>query len=131
MKDGEYEYAKMLKEMENEVLALKTAHQRPLGTLNFFQKSQNFTLNIGAGDYGIFFYITVKIAEPSVKPPITQVGWEIPNGFYDVSIIDMTVNANYDTWTYRLFLNSDEYAKTVNFKVGVISSQPITSITRT
>lgn len=130
MNDGEYEYATMLKEMENEVLALKTAHQRPLGTLNFFQKSQTFTLNISAGDYGIDFTITVKIAEPTAKPPITQVGWEIPSGFYDVTIVNMSVNGDYDTWTYELFLNSDEYAHTVSFKVGVVSSQPIISITR-
>ena len=130
MKDGEYEYAQILKEMENEILALKTAHQRPLGTLNFFQKSETFSLNIEAGSYGIYFTIEVEVAKPTAKPPITQVGWEIPSGFYDVTIVDMSVSGDYDIWTYELFLNSDEYAHNVDFKVGVISSQPINSITR-
>lgn len=130
MNNGEYEYAQTIKDIETEILALKTAHQRPLGTLNFFQKSATLSISITAGSYGREFNVIVKISSPSVKPPITQVGWEIPAGFYDVSVINMTANANYDTWTYRLFLNNDGSAQTVSFRVGVISSQPIISISR-
>lgn len=130
MNNGEYEYAETLKNIENEILALKTAHQRPLGALNFFQKSTTLNISIEAGDYGREFDLIVKIETPTAKPPITQVGWEIPSGFYDVSIINMSVNNNYDTWTYRLFLNNDGSAQNVSFRVGVVSSQPINSITR-
>lgn len=130
MNDGEYEYARMLKEMENEVLALKTIHQRPLGTLNFFHLSETFTLTIGAGEFGVAFTIIVKTAEPVAKPPLAQVGWDIPSGFFDVTIVNMSMNMDYDTWTYELYLSSDGSAQTVTFKVGVISSQPIISITR-
>ncbi len=130
MYDGERQYAETLNEIESEILALKTAHQRPLGTLNFFQKSATLSISIPANSYGRDFYVVVKIETPTTKPPITQIGWEIPSGFYDVSIINMTVNGNYDTWTYELFLNNDGSAQTVSFRVGAISSQPITSITR-
>ena len=130
MNNGEHEYAQTIADIETEILALKTAHQRPLGTLNFFQKSATLTISIPAGSYGREFIVTVKIEAPSAKPPITQVGWEIPSGFYDVSIINMSVNGSYDTWSYRLFLNADASAQTVSFRVGAISSQPINSITR-
>jgi len=41
----------------------------------------------------------------------------------------MSINSNYDTWTYRLALQqASQFTTTLN--VSVISSQPIESITR-
>ena len=129
MGNGEYEFAQMLSQMENEVLALKTAHQRPLGTLNFFQSNTAFNVNINAGEYSAYFKISIKIAPPSAKPPILQAGWEIPSGFYDVTLINTTINSNYDLWEYTLGIsNSNASAQTVPFSVGVVSSQPILEI---
>lgn len=128
MNDNEREFDKMLLDMEAEVLALKTAHQRPLGALNFFRDSLDFTVVIAAGDYGKAILITVNIETPTAKPPIVQAGWEIPNTFYDITILDMNVNANYDTWTYKLYLDNDGSAQNVPFNFAAISSQPILSI---
>ena len=128
MNDAEREYTQLIKSIEDEVLNLKTAHQRPLGVLNFFRKTQDITVT--SDQYGyVDFNIVVKIATPTVTPPIVQTGWNIPNGFYVVDIYQMSINSNYDTWTYRLALQqASQFTTTLN--VSVISSQPIESITR-
>lgn len=128
MNDQEREFVNLIDSMEREVLELKTAHQRPLGTLNFFQQDINFNVNIASGSYGVQFYFVVEIETPSAKPPIVQVGWEIPNGFYDVSVVNMNVNSNYTIWTYTLGLYNNGAAQTVNFKAGAISALPIKSL---
>ena len=130
MNDQEREFVNLIDNMEREVLELKTAHQRPLGTLNFFQKNVSFNINMSAGGFGASFNLIVNVATPTAKPPIVQMGWEIPSGFYDVSVMNMSVNGDYTVWTYELFLaNIDGTAKTVNFNAGAISAQPIESLT--
>lgn len=129
MNNSEREFAEMIKGIENELRDLKTAHQRPLGTLNFFRESSNFTVNIAAGNYAAVFDVVVTIEEPTVTPPIVQVGWEIPSGFYDVSVFDMTTSPDYSIWTYQLALLNNGAAETVAFKFGAVSAQPIKSIT--
>lgn len=130
MNNGEYEFDRYLKEMEDEVTNLKTAHQRPLGALGFFKKNLNFVLNLPYqyGAYSATINVVVKITTPTAKPPIVQTGWNIPAGFYSVDFMDFNVNGNYDTWTYKLYLSSNTISS-VNFKVSSISSQPIESIT--
>ena len=129
MNDAERELAQMFNNMEKEILALKTAHKRPLGALNFFRDSLDFTIVIGAGDYGKGITIVVQVETPTAKPPIVQAGWNIPSGFYDTSILDMNANANYDIWTYKIYINNDGSAQNVPFNFTAISSQPILSIT--
>ena len=130
MGDNEVEYARMLKKMENEILALKTAHQRPLGALNFFKDTLNFNINLSYS-FGIYvanINVVVTIAEPSVVPPIVQTGWDIPPGFYSVNFQDLNISGDYSTWTYQLqFISSTTSSATV--KIGTLSSQPIESIT--
>ena len=128
MNDAEREYAQMLVSMEKEVLALKTAHQRPLGALNFFKQALNFNLNIAAGSYGVAFLVTVNIATPTAKPPIVQASYNVPNGFYDVSIEQITTGGDYSSWTYDLALNNDGSAQSVAFNFEALSSQPIVDI---
>lgn len=130
MKNGEYEFATMLNEMENEVLALKTAHQRPLGALDFFKDSIQFTVNLNSqyGTYYREFEVVVKIAEPTAKPPILQPAIDTPAGFFVVWLDDVSASLNYDTWTYRMYLISPNTSSGV-VKFGVLSSQPIESIT--
>ena len=128
--NNEYEFAKYLKDIENEITNLKTAHQRPLGALSFFEQNFDFTVNLSysVGVYIATFNVIVKIATPSVKPPIVQTGWDIPAGFYSVDFLDFNVDSNYETWTYKLQLLSPT-TTTANFKVKALSSQPIESIT--
>lgn len=130
MYNGEAELVKMIKDMEAEILALQTAHQRPLGALNFFKKSVNIPVNLQYS-YGIYYAdikITVRVRTPSVKPPIVQTGWDVPAGFNTVWFSEATTNADYSEWTYEMALNSNNITSTT-FNVGVVSSQPIESIT--
>ncbi len=129
MYNGEAEFDKMIKDMEGEILALQTAHQRPLGALNFFSKQTSFTVNLdySYGTYAKDFEVTVVVAQPTAKPPIVQTGWDTPAGFYIVDILDFSVSSDYTTWTYKLSLTSMN-TSSATMKIGVKSSQPIESI---
>lgn len=130
MNAGEQDFEQLLRQMEAEILALKTAHQRPLGALNFFQDSETFTVPLSEsyGTYLADIKVTVTIDTPTVVPPIVQPGWDIPNGFYTVWFSGVTVSADYKTWIYNLTLTSVS-AGTATMRAGAISSQPIQSIT--
>lgn len=130
MGNNEYEFAKMLKEMENEVLALKTAHQRPLGTLDFFSDKISFgvTLNYEYGVYYREFNVVVKIATPTTTPPILQPSWDTPQGFYTVWLNSINISNDYTTYTYNMYL-LDATLSSATIKFGALSSQPIESIT--
>lgn len=121
-----------LKWLKRELTALKTAHDRPLGTLDFFHESRTFTVNL-TESYGIYmatFNIIVQTETPTVMPPIVQTGWDTPNGFYRVDFLDFSVNNLYNQWIYKLQLISPNTVITsADMKVVSISSQPITSIT--
>lgn len=121
-----------LKWLKRELTALKTAHDRPLGTLDFFHESRTFTVNL-TESYGIYmatFNIIVQTKTPTVVPPIVQTGWDTPNGFYRVDFLDFSVNNLYNQWIYKLQLISPGTVITsADMKVVSISSQPITSIT--
>lgn len=125
-------YIRDLKNMRAELIALKTAHTRPLGTFDFFKSSETFSISLEDvyGYYYRTFYITVVIETPSVTPPILQTGWSIPSGFFETSILDSSVSSDYSTWTYELELGS-ESATSASVTVSVLSSQPIVSIART
>lgn len=131
MNDAEHEYDRLVKSMEDEVLALKTAHQRPLGALNFFKKTLDFdvALTENFGVYVATFNVVVQIAKPSVKPPIVQTGWDTPAGFYYVTYLDFSTDSDYATWTYKLRLLTNDTIPSATMKVGALSSQPIESIT--
>lgn len=130
--DGEAEFARLLKSMEDEVLALKTAHQRPLGALDFFTKEVTLPITLtdqyGIGSYVANFWVDVKVIESEVKPPIVQVGWDIPEGFMNVELYDNTVSADYTTFSYKCSLSSLTLTS-AQFKVSALSSMPIESIT--
>lgn len=120
--------AKRLKEIDRELTALKTAHQRPLGTLDFLQKSLGFTVNLGSfGATSI--EVTVTIETPAVTPPIVQTGWSIPGNCYSVDLTSYTTSADYSQWTYTLFISTYPVLSSVNMTVTALSSQTIQSIT--
>ena len=130
MNDAEREFAQMLSSMEREVLDLKTAHQRPLGALDFFSKDTSFTVNLNNsyGSYMRNFYVRVKVADPIAKPPIVQTGWNTPANFYRVTFRNLEISSDYTTWTYHLQLFTGNVVPTAQMKVAVKSSQPITAI---
>lgn len=131
MSDAEREYDQLIKNMENEVLALKTAHQRPLGALNFFKKSLDFNVNL-TESYGIYvatFNVVVNIAAPEVRPPIVQSGWDTPAGFFYIEYLDFSNNSNYSTWSYKFRVLTQDATSSATIKFGAVSSQPINSIT--
>lgn len=121
-----------MKQIKRELTALKTAHQRPLGTLDFFSDSSTFTVNLSesGGTYLATINVIVTIADPTVTPPIVQTGWDTPQGFYRVQFLDFSVNTSFTQWTYKLELNSAGSTITsATMKVTSISSQPVQSIT--
>lgn len=128
--NSEREFNNSLKKIKSEILYLKTAHQRPLGALDFFEDSVSFdvTLSEYYGIYSANITVTVTIDIPAVTSPIVQTGWEVPNGFYSVFYYGASVSEDYSTWTYDLTLTSTS-ATSASMKVGAISSQPIESIT--
>lgn len=130
MNNGEYEFDKYLKEMEAEATNLKTAHQRPLGALNFFKESLGFAVNLteSYGVYAVDFYVTVTIATPTTKPPIVQTGWSVPAGFIRVYFIDLNVSSDYTTWQYQLQLLTDQVVSSAPMNITTLSSQPIIDI---
>lgn len=131
MNNGEREFNEMLAWMESEILALKTAHQRPLGALDFFEQTTTLDLvlnDTGYGSYTKTFWLDVTIQMPDVKPPIVQVGWDLPAGFSYVDFYESTTTDDYDVWSYKLSLTSPTIVN-VPFKVSALSSLPIISIT--
>ena len=117
-----------LKEIDRELTALKTAHQRPLGTLDFLQKSLSF--NVSIGQYGaVSIDVTATIETPTGGPPIVQTGWSIPNNCFSVDLTSYSVSADYSQWTYRLFINTYPPLSSVNMSVTAVSSQTIKTIT--
>ncbi|WP_407457172.1 hypothetical protein [Fibrobacter sp.] len=130
MHNGEYQIDRYIKEMEDEVLALKTAHQRPLGTLDFFKKSLSFTVNLSEsyGVYAVDFIVVVKIATPTTKPPIVQCGWSTPTGFLKVDFLDFSVSSDYETYSYKLELLTSQTIDSANMNFTALSSQPIISV---
>lgn len=131
MNNCEREIDQLFTEMEKEVANLKTAHQRPLGALNFFTKNQSFTVNLSlmAGSYIATFNIIVKITTPTATPPIVQSGWDTPANFYRVERLEFGTNMDYDTYTYKLRLSTTSTVPSTTLKVYALSSQPIESIT--
>lgn len=129
MNNGEYEYGQMLKNLANEIRNLKTAHQRPLGTLNFFKKNISFNveLNYEYGSYYREFNVKVKIALPITTPPILQPFWNTPPGFYVVWLNKAEINLDYTEYSYRMYLLSDSISSG-EIVFGAISSQPIENI---
>lgn len=129
MNDGESESARLIKEIEREILALKTAHRRPLGALDFITKKETLTvpLDLLYGFYYKEFWLDVKIEKPDVTPPIVQTGWDVPENFYYMELLEYSVSADYATWSYKLYLGSETY-NTATFDVSALSSQPIKSI---
>lgn len=130
MNSGDREIDAMITSMEREITALKTSHQRPLGSLDFFTKTEdlNITLDSQYGTYTKTFWVDVAIQTPEVTPPIVQIGWDIPTGFNFVDLFEYNINANYNVWSYKLWLQSATIGSTT-LKVTATSSLPISSIT--
>ena len=127
--NAEQEYAGLINDIDRELTNLKTAHLRPLGTLNFYTDRLIFPVDLD--QYGVAtFNVIVKITTPTVTPPIVQVGWNVPEDFYTVTFLSSTTNGNYDTWTYNLELQAPTTPITsAVMDFSAISSQPIESIT--
>ena len=83
MNNGEIEFDSLINDIDKELRDLKTAHRRPLGSLDFFTLKQSVTVNL-TYEYGYYyrdFWIDVTIETPEVTPPIVQTGWDVPSNF--------------------------------------------------
>lgn len=130
MNNGEREITSLLKGIEHELTNLKTAHQRPLGALNFFKRSVNadLTLEESFGVYATTIDIIVTIDTPTAKPPLVQVGWNTPPNFTRPELISHTISYDYTTWTFRIRLLTTFAVSTTTLNFTATSSQPINSM---
>ena len=130
MNNGEREFNQLLTSVEKELTALKTAHQHPLGSINFYTLTQNIsvTLSENYGVYDKMFWVDITVASSSVAPPIVQVGWDVPSGFNYIDLYEYSINASYTTWSYKLYLQSPTKTS-ASFNVTATSSMQIQSIT--
>lgn len=129
MNSAEREFDSLLTDMEREILALKTAHQRPLGVLNFFRKTETFMVNL-ENDYGSWYSATVNIkirTDPSNRPPIFQIGYDIPSGVRQIIRNKAQYSNNYSEWEYELYISARGIS-TMPFTAGAVCSQPIRNI---
>ena len=129
MNSAEREFDLLLTEMESEILALKTAHQRPLGVLNFFRKTKTFTVNL-TPEYGSWYEATINLViktEASSKPPIFQMGYNIPRGVRQIYKNSATHNYDYSEWEYELYILENGITS-LQFTVSAVCSQPVKSI---
>lgn len=128
--NGEYEFDKLILETEREITNLKTAHKRPLGSLDFFSQTKSFNLTLPEqyGFHFLTFWFEVTVATPDVAPPIVQVGWDTPPGFLYIDLYESKVNSSYTVWSYKLNLASETISSTT-FKATATSSLPIQSMT--
>lgn len=130
MFNGETDLAKFIKGVEGELLALQTAYQRPLGALDFYKESASIPLTLEES-YGVYYVevtIEVKVEASSIPPPIVQLGYDVPAGFITVIFDGVSTDEGFTTWTYKLALMSLT-TSTATLKIGVTSSQTITSLT--
>lgn len=129
MNNGEREFNELLTSCEKELVALKTAHKRPLGSLNFYTLTQSITVSLSQqyGTYNALFWVDVNIETPDIIPPIVQVGWDTPSGFNYIDLYEYSVNASYSTWSYKMFLQSPSVSS-ATFNVTATSSLKILSI---
>lgn len=129
MNNGEREFDSLIKSMEAEVLDLKTAHERPLGALDFFSLTEtiNVELEYSLGSYWKDFWIDVTIQASDIKPPICQVGWDNPPNFIPMDLLEYNINADYSVFSYKLTVGSPTETS-ASFKVTAVSSMPVYSI---
>ena len=131
MNDAEYEINALINNIDHELTNLKTAHIRPLGALNFFKDRLFCSLELkdSGGSYYVDFKVIVVIAKPTTVPPIVQLGWSVPAGFYKVDFMSFENTPDYSTWTYNLSLQSPGTAITsAVVELCATSSQPIESM---
>lgn len=129
MNNGEREINELITNCEKELTNLKTSHQHPLGSLNFYTKTEtlNIPLSSSYGVYDALFWLDIKIATPDVTPPIVQIGWDTPPGFKYIDLFEYNINASYTEWAYKLFLQSPTQTS-AQLTVTAVSSLPINSI---
>jgi len=130
MNNGEREFNSLLVSVEKELTALKQSHRHPLGAIDFYTSTQtiNVSLSLNYGVYDKMFWVDVKVKTPEVKPPIVQVGWNVPSGFNYIDLFEYNISADYATWSYKMYLQSAT-ENTASFNVTATSSLPIESIT--
>ncbi len=129
MNNGEREFNELLTSVEKELTALKTSHKHPLGSIDFFTKTETISVSLSQqyGIYAYMFWVDVHVEAPTVTPPIVQIGWDVPSGFNYIDLYDYDISDSYATWSYKMFLQSPSVSS-ASFKVTATSSLPIISI---
>lgn len=129
MYDSELLFDKYISDMQDELLALKTFHPRPLGAFDFYTDTLDFEANFDEFDF-VDINITVTV-EADGKMPVVQIGIDTPAKCWRPEIDGITISDDFTTWTYHIIWNLiyGYSAQKTDVNFGVISSVPIDSIT--
>ena len=131
MNNGEKQIDDELRFIEKELTNLKTAHQRPLGTLDFFHKTERLSVKLdnpgGSPDYFGYFWVDIELEESAIKPPICQLAYDVPIGSGEASLWDTVISSDYKTFSYRFFF-VDSPTQYGPFDVQTVSSIPVKNV---
>lgn len=124
----------MIRRLENELTAIKTAHLHGLGTASFYSASDTKTFNYHeepTGRYpnrtGIILKITVSM--PSAPLPFFQPSFFAENEYssHAGSVYGMTYGSNKFSWVFRSFNNRGP--KTLSLTFRLVSTVNFSDIT--
>ena len=93
-----------LKWLKREILALKTAHRKGLGTANFASATESLVYTTMGGD-DQYLKITVKFADSITESPVTQC--YISNAqYFEQNDIEWDASAHTVTFLYRCYITN-------------------------
>lgn len=113
------QFAKMIRKMENEITSLKTAHERGLGAVDFYSKTNSQTVDFEGYKR---FVITATVADGQIVPAMIQLHFSCKV----LILVSASQSSNQTIWDYWL------YAKThgqQTLTITAISSSQLSSLT--
>ncbi len=113
----------MLRRMDNELTAIKTAHERGLGAVDFFSKTAS-----GSGtfdEYGVAeFTITATVASGELTPPFCQP--QITVSVMNYSFVSFSMSGSKLVWKYYAYGTA---GASVSVDVKIVSCSKLSALT--
>lgn len=118
------QFAKMIRKMENEITALKTAHERGLGMVDFYSKSAS--VSTAYTQWGVIgIYIRATVADGELSPAFCQPQLTVTNA-KSLYLSSFSQSGSTLTW-YYLAQGSESEATTASTKV--VSASKLSTLT--
>ena len=117
------QFTKMIRKMENEVTALKTAHERGLGAVDFFSKTASGSGTLGT--YGVAeITITATVASGELTPAFCQP--QITMSVLNYSLTSFSQSGSTLAWKYHAYGTA---GASVSCSVKVVSCSKLSTLT--